>query len=74
MSAEEKSELRHDTIKDVLNAGLVVADPSLDTWIVKEDGKFCVDGTGFKPVEEDFDDAHKAIEYFLRVKDDEGRW
>ena len=56
-------------IAAVLENNLAVTSTGLDTWIVKDDGKYCVDGTGNDPIEEDFDDAHAAIEYFLSIVD-----
>jgi len=53
-------------IKLLLDNGLAVADESLDTWIVKDDEEYCVDGTGREPIEEDFDDVDKAIAYFAK--------
>jgi len=65
----EVAQKQLDAIKTVLDMVLAVADEALDTWLVKDAGVFEVDGTGADPIEEDFDDADRAVKYFLSLKD-----
>ena len=69
VKAIEVAQKQLDAIKTVLDMGLTVSDGTLDTWLYLENGVYSVDGNGKEPVEEDFDDLTRSVEYFLQAKD-----
>jgi hypothetical protein len=50
-----------------LARGLAVASNTLERWIVADEDCTAVDGVGDTPIEEDFNDQDKAVEYFLKM-------